>query len=81
MTKLLREAFIMASERYNSQQDQDRLAYLMIENMDRLCELLEEDTDEQNFDACVVEAVSSEKIQKLFGRVVEKHTSQSLYRN
>jgi len=33
----------MASERYNSQQDQ--LAYLMIENMDRLYELLEEEAD------------------------------------
>ena len=34
---------------------------LMIENMDRLYELLEEEADERNFDACVTEAVSSEK--------------------
>lgn len=70
MTRLLREAFSMASKRYGSQQD--RLASLMIENMDRLYELLEEEADERNFDACVVEAASSEKIQKLFGRVAEK---------
>ena len=76
MTKLLREAFTMASERYNSQQD--RLACLMIENMDRLYELLEEEADERNFDACVIEAVSSEKIRKLFGKVAEKYSSQNL---
>ncbi len=76
MTKLLREAFTMASERYNSQQD--RLACLMIENMDRLYELLEEEADERNFDVCVIEAVSSEKIRKLFGKVAEKYSSQNL---
>jgi len=80
MNKLLREAFIIASERYNGQEDQDRLAYLMIENMDRLYELLEEASDERNFDACVIEAVSSEKIQKLFGKVAEKYSSQNLSR-
>ncbi len=79
MTKLLREAFAMASERYDSQQD--RLAYLMIENMDRLYELLEEEADERNFDACVTEAVSSEKIQNLFGRVAKKYTCQNLSRD
>jgi len=81
MTKLLREAFTMASEKYSSQQDQDRLAYLMIENMDRLYELLEEESGEQNFDACVIEAVGSEKIQKLFGKVAKKNSSQNLSRN
>jgi len=79
MTKLLKEAFTMASERYNCQQDM--LAYLMIENMDRLYELLEEEADERNFDACVIEAVSSGKIQNLFGRVVKKYTSQNLSRD
>ena len=74
MTKLLSEAFTMASERYNSRQDQ--LAYLMIENMDRLYELLEEEADERNFDTCVIEAVNSEKIQKLLGKVAAKYTSQ-----
>jgi len=78
MTKLLREAFTIASEKYNSQQDQDRLAYLMIENMDRLYELLEQESDERNFDACVIEAVSSEKIQKIFGNVAKKYSSQHL---
>ena len=78
MTKSLRQAFAMVSERYDSQQDQDRLAYLMIENMDRLHELLEEESDERHFDACVIEAVSSEKMRKLFGRVVEKCSSQNL---
>ncbi len=76
MTKLLREAFTMASEKY-SQQTQDRLAYLMIENMDRLYEILEEELDERNFDACVIEAVESEKIQNLFGKVAEKYRSHS----
>ena len=47
MTKLLREAFTIASEKYNSQQDQERLAYLMIENMDRLYELLKEESEER----------------------------------
>ncbi len=79
MTKLLKEAFTMVSERYNSQQD--RLAYLMIENMDRLYELLEEEADERNFDACVIEAVNSKKIRNLFGRVAEKYTSQNLSRD
>jgi len=79
MTKLLREAFHMASEKY-SQQDQNRLAYLIIENMDKLYELLEKESEERNFDACVIEAVNSEKIQKLFGRMAEKYISQSLSR-
>lgn len=79
MTQLLREAFAMASERYNSQQD--RLAYLMIENMDRLYELLEEETEERNFDACVIEAVSSEKIRTLFGKVAKKYSSQNFSRD
>jgi hypothetical protein len=73
MTKLLIEAFSIASEKYNSQQDQNRLAYLMIENMDRLYELLEEESDERNFDACVIEAVNSEKIRTLFGKVAKKY--------
>ena len=77
MTKLLSKAFAVASERYNSQEDQDRLAYLMIENMDRLYELLEEEADERNFDTCVIEAVGSDKIQKLFGKVAKKYSSQS----
>lgn len=66
----------MASEKYGSQQD--RLAYLMIENMDRLYELLKEESDERNFEACVTEAVSSDKILKLFGRVAKKYRSQNL---
>lgn len=81
MTRLLKEAFDMASKKYNSQQAQDRLAHLMIENMDRLSELLEEKSEEQNFDACVIEAVSSEKIQKLFGKAAKKYRSQKLARN
>ena len=79
MTRLLREAFTMASERYNCQQDM--LAYLMIENMDRLYELLEEEADERNFDACVIEAVSSGKIRNLFGSVAEKYISRDLSRD
>jgi len=79
MTRLLREAFTMASERYGRQQD--RLAYLMIENMDRLYELLEEEAEERNFDACVTEAVSSETMRNLFGRVAKKYTSQNLSRD
>lgn len=78
MTKLLREAFTMASERYGSRQD--RLAYLMIENMDRLCEILEEETEEQNFDACVTEAVSSEKMRNIFGKAAKKYSSRDISR-
>jgi hypothetical protein len=78
MTKLLREAFDIASKKYKSQQLQDRLAYLMIKNMDRLYEMLEEEADERNFDACAIEAVSSKKIQALFGKVAEKYNSQNL---
>ena len=53
----------------------------MIENMDRLYELLEEEAEERNFDACVTEAVSSETMRNLFGRVAKKYTSQNLSRD
>ena len=75
MTELLKEAFTMASERYAIQQD--RLAYLMIENMDRLYELLEDEAEERNFDACVIEASTSDNIRKIFGKVTKKYKSQN----
>ena len=79
MAESLRRAFIIASERYDGQQD--KLAYLMIENMDRLYELLEEEAEERNFDACVIEAAGSEKIQKIFGKIAQKYKTQSLSQN
>ncbi len=73
MTKLLNEAFVIVSENF-SQQDQDKLAYLMIENIDRLREFLEYESDEEIFDKSVIEAVKSENVQNLFRKVAEKYT-------
>ena len=75
MTKLLEEAFTTISTKL-SQQDQDRLAQLMIENIDKLPELLEEEMEEGSFDISVVKAIESGKVQNLLKKVANK--SQNL---
>lgn len=75
MTKLLEEAFTTISTKL-SQQDQDRLAQLMIENIDKLPELLEEEMEEGSFDISAVKAIESGKVQNLLKKVANK--SQNL---
>ena len=78
MTQLLKKAFNIASQKYNEHEIQNRLAYLMIENMDRLYQLLEEEAEEQNFDACAIQAVNSPNIERLFEKAAKKYNSQKL---
>lgn len=80
MTKLLEEAFTRISNKLN-QHDQDRIAYLMIENIDKLHELLEDEIQEQNFDNGAVEAIKSDKVQNLLKKVANKYSSQNLTNN
>lgn len=75
MTNLLQETVTMVSTRLN-QQDQNRLAHLMIENVGKLPKLLEDELDEQRFDASAVKAIESETVQHLLKRVAEKHHVQ-----
>lgn len=75
MTKLLEEAFTTISTKL-SQQDQDRLAQLMIENIDKLPELLEEEMEEGSFDISAVKAIESGKVQNLLKKAANK--SQNL---
>ena len=72
MTKLLQEAFTMVSMKF-SQQEQDRFAHLIMENINKLREFLEEESEERCFDSIVVKTVKSEKIQHMLGRVAEKY--------
>lgn len=74
MTKLLEEAFTTISTKLN-QQDQDRLAQLMIENIDKLPELLEEEMEERSFDISAVKAIESDKVQNLLKKVANKYKS------
>jgi hypothetical protein len=74
MTKLLYDALTTVSEKF-SQQEQDKLAYLLVENMESLRVFLENETDERCFDAAAMEAIESEKVQSLLKRVAEKHHS------
>ena len=76
MTKLLRKAFTMVSTRLN-QQDQDRLAYLIIENVGKLPQLLEDEIEEQSFDLSAIKALESETVQNLLKKVAEKHGAQN----
>ncbi|MDI6782028.1 MAG: hypothetical protein QME49_08015 [bacterium] len=75
MTKLFHEAVTTVSTRLNHQ-DQDRLAYLIIENVGKLPKLLEDMLDEQSFDASAVKAIESETVQHLLKRVAGKHQMQ-----
>ena len=76
MTKLLQKAFTIVSTRLN-QQDQDRLAYLIIENVGKLPQLLEDEIEEQSFDLSAIKALESETVQNLLKKVAEKHGAQN----
>jgi len=78
MTKLLRKAFTIVSTRLN-QQDQDRLAYLIIGNVGKLHQLLEDEIEEQSFDLSAVKALESETVQNLLKKVAEKHSAQDIF--
>ena len=76
MTKLLQKAFTIISMRLN-QEDQDRLACLIIENVAKLHQLLEDEIEEQSFDLSAVKALESETVQNLLKKVAEKHDAQN----
>ncbi|MEA3416344.1 MAG: hypothetical protein U9R02_09355 [Thermodesulfobacteriota bacterium] len=76
MTKLLQKAFTIISTRLN-QKDQDRLACLIIENVAKLHQLLEDEIEEQSFDLSAVKALESETVQNLLKKVAEKHGAQN----
>ena len=76
MTKLLQKAFTIISTRLN-QEDQDRLACLIIENVAKLHQLLEDEIEEQSFDLSAVKALESETVQNLLKKVAEKHDAQN----
>ena len=77
MTELLEKAFTTISTKF-SQQDQDRLAQLMIENIGNLPELLEEEMEERSFDISAVKAIESDKVQSLLKKVANKCKSQGI---
>jgi len=74
MTRLLQEAFTTVSTSL-SRDAQDRLAQLMIRNVSRLEAILEDELDEQVFEASAIRAVESDKVQALLKRVAERHDS------
>jgi hypothetical protein len=76
MTKLLQKAFTIISTRLNHE-DQDRLACLIIENVGKLHQLLEDEIEEQSFDLSTVKALESETVQNLLKKVAEKHDAQN----
>jgi len=78
MTKLLQKAFTIVSTRLN-QHDQDRLAYLIIENVGKLRQVLEDEIEEQSFDLSAVKALESETVQNLLKKAAEKHGAQNLF--
>ena len=78
MTKLLQKAFTIISMRLN-QEDQDRLACLIIENVGKLHQLLEDEIEEQSFDLSAVKALESETVQNLLKKVAEKHGAQNSF--
>lgn len=77
MTELLQQAFNIVSGKL-SDQEQDILAYLMIKNVKRLRDILEEEAEERRFDASALKVVKSEKIRELLGKVAEKYESKIL---
>lgn len=76
MTKLLQKAFTIVSTRLN-RHDQDRLAYLIIENVGKLRQVLEDEIEEQSFDLSAVKALESETVQNLLKKVAEKYGAQN----
>ena len=77
MTELLQHAFDIVSGQL-SNQEQDFLAHLMIDDVKRLRDILEEEAEERRFDASVLNVVKSEKIQELLGKVAEKYDARTL---
>ncbi|QTA83240.1 Uncharacterized protein dnl_56350 [Desulfonema limicola] len=75
MTKLLQEAFTIVSMNF-SQKEQERFAHLIIENIGRLREFLEEEFEERSFDRAAVETLKSPKIQNMLGRAAKKYKNQ-----
>jgi hypothetical protein len=73
MTKLLQDAFTVVSMNF-SPKEQERFAHLVIENIGRLREFLEEKSEERGFDRIAVETVMSPEIQNLLKRAAEKYT-------
>ena len=74
MTRLLQQAITTVSATLSPDR-QDRLAQLMIENVDRLEEALEAAWDEQVFEASAIKAMESDKVRNLLKRVVERHSA------
>ncbi|HLC15152.1 MAG TPA: hypothetical protein VJL89_02860, partial [Thermodesulfovibrionia bacterium] len=59
-----------------SQQEQDRFAHLIMENINKLREFLEEESEERYFENIAVKTLKSEKIQNMFGQVAAKYKNQ-----
>ena len=74
MTRLLQHAITTVAANM-SPDSQDRLAQLMMENVDRLEEALEGAWDEQVFEASAVEALESDRVRSLLQRAAAKHGS------
>jgi len=72
MTKLLEQAFESVSTKL-SHESQNRLAQLMLSNLESLEGLLEEAMEERSFDASAIQAIESDRVQLLLKRVAEKH--------
>lgn len=75
MTELLQQAFTIVSMNF-SPKEQERFAHLIIENISRLREFLEEESEERNFDRIAVKTVKAPKIQNMLGRVAEKYRNR-----
>ncbi len=74
MTRLLQEAVSAVAARLEPP-EQDRLARLMMQNLNRLRHVLEEEAEEQVFEAAAVDAIESEAVQDLLAQAAKKHAS------
>lgn len=72
MTTLLQRALTQASNELN-QQDQDRLANMILGNMHHLHDLLDELAEEAEFDNQASQVIESQPVQNLLSKVAEKH--------
>jgi len=77
MTKLLQEAFTLVSMNF-SRKEQERFAHLIIENISRLREFLEEESEERSFNRIAVATVKSPKIQNMLGKAANKYKNQKI---
>ena len=76
MTKSFQDAFTVVSMSF-SPKEQERFAHLIIENIGRLRNFLEEESEERNFDRIAIEITKSEKIHRLFGKVADRYKDKS----